>query len=66
LVVGFLWLGLTLAFDLSLARYVFGRTWESLAAEFNILEGGLFPIGLAILTVSPLIASRLHNPMKRH
>jgi hypothetical protein len=62
LLVGFIWLALTLAFDLSLARYVFDRSWESLAAEFNILEGGLFPIGLAILTLSPLIASRLRKP----
>ena len=61
LVVGFFWLGLTLLFELSLARYVLKVSWEGLASNCNILEGELFPIGLAILTFSPLIAARLRG-----
>jgi len=61
LMVGFFWLGLTLLFELSLARYVFRRSWESLASDFNLLKGGLLPIGLVVLTLSPLLAARLRT-----
>lgn len=61
ILVGILWLGLTLVFELSLGLYVFQRTWASLASDFNILEGGLFPIGLVVLTLSPLIAAKVRR-----
>ena len=59
--VGVFWLGLTLVFELGLWLYVFRRSWESLASDFNILKGGLFPLGLLVLTLSPLIAAKLRG-----
>ena len=59
LAVGFLWLILTVAFELSFGHYVFGMSWDAVLAEFNLLEGKLFPIGLVLLTLSPIIATRL-------
>ncbi len=58
IVVGLWWLALTLAFELGLGHYAFGRSWQSLGEDFNLLRGGLFPIGLAVLTMSPVIAAR--------
>ena len=58
LAVGFLWLILTLGFELSFGHYVFGMPWEVVLAEFNLLKGKLFPLGLAVLTLSPIIAAR--------
>lgn len=60
LAVGFLWLILTLAFDVNLGHYIFKMTWEAVLAEFNPLEGRLYPLGLVFLTFSPIIATRLH------
>ena len=56
--VGLLWLAFTLAFELGVGHYVFGLPWERLVEDFDLLHGGLLPIGLVILTLSPLIAAR--------
>jgi hypothetical protein len=59
--MGVLWLVLTVAFELGFGHYVFGRSWGSLASDYNVLEGGLLPFGLVVLALSPLIAARLRK-----
>ena len=59
--VGLLWLTLTVLFELGFGHFVFGRSWESLGSDFDVLHGGLLPFGLLILTLSPLIATRLRG-----
>ena len=59
--VGALWLVLTLAFEWSLGHYIAGRSWENMAAEYNLWRGGLMPIGLAVFALSPWIAYRWRN-----
>ncbi|MBN2223491.1 MAG: hypothetical protein JW765_02320 [Deltaproteobacteria bacterium] len=59
IMVGLLWLVLTVTFELGLGLLVFGYSWERMASDYNIVRGGLMPIGLAVLFFSPLIASRL-------
>jgi hypothetical protein len=56
--VGLVWLGLTLIFELGAGHYLPGRTWQDLASDYNILHGELLPVGLAVLTFSPLLAAR--------
>lgn len=56
LAVGLLWLILTLAFEVAFGRFVVGASWERLAADYNVLEGGLLPFGMLVLMLSPLIA----------
>lgn len=59
--IGALWVGLTLAFEWSFGLYAMGRSWESIAGEYNLLHGGLMPIGLAIFGGSPWLAYRLRS-----
>jgi hypothetical protein len=59
--VGFTWLVLTLVFEISLGRFVIGSSWDRIGADFNVFRGGLLPIGLLILFLSPLIAARLRK-----
>ena len=59
LAVGLLWLGLTLAFEILFGRFVVGASWERLAADYNVLKGGLLPFGMLVLALSPLIAAKL-------
>jgi hypothetical protein len=59
--VGLVWLVLTVAFELGAGRFVFGRSWEYLISDYEISRGGLLPIGLAVLTFSPLIAAKLRG-----
>jgi hypothetical protein len=61
LCVGLLGVELTLAFEFSFEHYVMQRSWESIGAEYNLLHGGLMPIGLAIFGMSPWIALRLRR-----
>ena len=56
LMVGFLWLALTLTFEILFGRFVVGASWEQIAADYNVLEGGLLPFGMLVLLLSPLIA----------
>ena len=59
--VGVLWLVLTLAFEILFGRMVMGLSWERLAADYNVLEGGLLPLGLLVLLLSPVIAGKVRG-----
>lgn len=61
LAVGVLWLGLTLAFEILVGRLVMGASWERLAADYNVLRGGLLPFGMLLLLFSPLIARKVRR-----
>jgi apolipoprotein N-acyltransferase len=59
LLVGLIWLLLTVAFELLFGRFVLGMPWERVAADYNVLQGGLMPVGLMVLFFSPRIAAKL-------
>jgi len=59
LTVGFLWLLLTVAFEVLFGRFVMDLSWERLGADYNVLNGGLIPLGLLVLSFSPMIAAKL-------
>lgn len=59
--VGLLWLGLTIGFEILLGRLVMGLSWERIGSDYNLLQGGLMPIGLLFLTLSPLIAAKIRG-----
>lgn len=61
LAVGVLWLVLTLAFEVGFGRFVVGASWERLAADYNVPEGGLLPFGMLVLLLSPLIAAKMRG-----
>ena len=61
LAVGALWLVLTLAFEIGFGRFVVGASWERLAADYNVPEGGLLPFGMLVLLFAPLIAGKLRG-----
>lgn len=61
-IVGLVWLVLTVAFELLFGRLVFGIPWQRIAADYNLWQGGLMPIGLLILFFSPMIAARMKTP----
>tara|TARA_R110002073_G_scaffold43606_13_gene121636 strand:+ start:6760 stop:7185 length:426 start_codon:yes stop_codon:yes gene_type:complete len=61
LLVGLIWLVLTVAFEVSFGRFLVGLSWERIAADYNMLEGGLMPLGLLFLFVSPMVALKLRG-----
>jgi hypothetical protein len=71
--IGLLWLLLTLGFEIGLGRFILGYSWERIAADYNFAQGGLMPIGLFLVLLSPLIATQLrewqwssHDRSSRH
>ena len=58
--IGSAWVVLTVAFEISLGRML-GYSWERLGPDYNMLEGGLLPIGFVIMATSPLSAGRLRG-----
>lgn len=65
LMVGGIWLVLTITFEVLFGRLLIGLSWDRIATDYDISEGGLMPIGLLILFFSPLLAARLHRTQPR-
>ncbi len=63
--VGFVWLILTLLFEVGLGRFVFGFSWERILSDYDISKGGVLLFGLIILTLSPLIVYKLRGLPRR-
>ena len=59
--IGLFWLGLTLGFEILLGRVLMGYSWEWMASDYNLLKGGLLPMCLLVLTMSPLLAARVRR-----
>ena len=59
--VGAFWVVLTVAFEFTLGHFVFGRSWEGLASDYNLFRGGFLLIGMVVLMFSPVIAARLRH-----
>ncbi|NJK63318.1 MAG: hypothetical protein HC921_12110 [Synechococcaceae cyanobacterium SM2_3_1] len=59
--IGILWLVLTVLFEIILGRLVLGYSWQQIAADYNLLESGLMPIGLVWLMLSPFIAAKIRR-----
>jgi hypothetical protein len=59
--VGVLWLVLTVVFEMILGRFILGYSWQQIGADYNLLQGGLMPIGLVWLTLSPFMAAKIRG-----
>jgi len=59
--VGFMWLALMLAFEITFGRLVFRASWQRIAADFDFRKGGLLSIGMMILLTAPLLVVKLRG-----
>lgn len=60
LAVGVLWVILTLAVELGLGRAM-GLSWARLFSDYDLLHGGLMPLGLAFMAMTPWLVRRLQS-----
>ena len=60
LFIGAIWAVLTFAFEVLLGR-VLGSSWRRIFEDYDLTHGGLMPLGLALLFVAPLCASRIRR-----
>jgi hypothetical protein len=57
--VAIAWLLLTIAFEVILGRYVDRKSWTELVADYNLLEGRLWPVVLASVFAAPFVWGRV-------
>jgi hypothetical protein len=63
LAVGLFWVALTVTFDLALGRLA-GASWQRLLEEYDLPHGGLLPIGLAVMLLTPWVVLNLQRRLK--
>lgn len=61
LMVGLAWVALMLAFEFVLGRMVLDLSWEKIFSDYDLIRGGLMPIGLVVMFLSPLIVFRFRG-----
>lgn len=61
LLIGLLWLMLTMAFEFLAGHYLFGHPWQTLLADYNMFEGRIWPFVLLANLLSPVIAFQVHR-----
>ncbi len=59
--LGAFWTALTLAFECLFGHYVMGASWESLAADYNVFRGRLWPLVLLVTLFGPLWARKIRD-----
>jgi hypothetical protein len=59
--IGVVWMVLTVVFEVTFGRLVMRSSWERLRSDYDLVHGGLLPIGLVALAGSPLAAARLRR-----
>ena len=60
LAVGGLWVVLTLAFDFGLGRAT-GASWRGMLVDYDLLHGGLMPLGLLAMGLTPWTVRKLRH-----
>lgn len=61
LVIGFMWLVLTVAFEFLFGHYVAGHSWSRLLHDYNILAGRVWIFILIWVTLAPLIFYKMQK-----
>ena len=63
LVVGTVWVALTVAFEFVAGHYVFGNSWERLIADYNVFRGRIWILVLLMNLFAPLWAFLEKHPV---
>lgn len=59
--VGGLWCGLTLAFEFLAGHYLFGASWQTLAGDWNMAAGHLWPLAPLTCLLAPVGAAAVRK-----
>jgi hypothetical protein len=58
LIVGTVWVILTITFEITLGRAL-GMPWSRILEDYNLMQGGLMPIGLLAMWATPWTVGRM-------
>lgn len=57
--LGSVWVMATVIFEFIFGHFVMGHSWSRLLADYNILQGRLWTVVLAVVAVAPLAVKRI-------
>jgi hypothetical protein len=61
ILIGLLWMGLTVVFEFVFFHFVGGHSWSELFGNYNIFEGRVWVIVLAWVAMAPYVFFRLNR-----
>lgn len=61
ILIGLIWLGLTILFEFGFGHYIMGNPWEKLLHDYNIAEGRVWSLFLVWITVAPFIFYKIFD-----
>jgi hypothetical protein len=61
IIVGLIWLGLTVVFEFLFGHYVAGHPWSKLLYDYNVFAGRVWVVVLIWVTVAPYVFYRLQK-----
>lgn len=61
LLIGFIWVCLTIFFEFSLGSFVFNYSWERMLEDYKVARGGLMAFGLLFMLVTPYLTDKLRK-----
>jgi len=59
MLIGALWLMMTVAFEFGFGHYVAGHSWEHLLGDYNLLQGRVWSLFLIWIVVLPIGAHKV-------
>jgi hypothetical protein len=59
ILIGVIWLIMTVAFEFGFFHYVMGKPWETLLADYNVLRGRIWVLVLATVLLGQIIIGTL-------
>lgn len=54
--VGVMWVALTLAFEFLGGHFLFGKSWQELLTDYNLLAGRIWVLVLVVTLMTPVVA----------
>lgn len=55
ILIGLIWLGLTILFESGFGHYVMGNSWQKLLHDYNLSEGRVWSLFLLWITIAPFV-----------
>jgi hypothetical protein len=59
--LGLFWTMATIMFEFLFGHYAMGHSWASLWADYNVLQGRLWPLVLLVTLCGPWLARKMRN-----
>ncbi|MEQ1763556.1 MAG: hypothetical protein ABL984_10470, partial [Pyrinomonadaceae bacterium] len=59
--IGILWVALTVSFEIILGRFLMNLSWERIVSDYNLAAGGLLPLGLLVMLAAPLVFAKFYD-----